>query len=734
MGGALPRRIAALWDVLVGSDPGLLRLRLGLRAAIALALVVGVENLVAPRVGIPTVVAILLGGMVAMNGSFAASSRPPRDATITLAFFPLAAGSGALAGSLVAGHRLAGLVTFVAVMVAAVYVRRFGPRGFQYGMIGWLSYFFTMFVGFRLGQLGDVMAVITSAAGCVMVAAILLIPDRAAAAYLAARRAFDIRVGALAETARDALAGEVAAARVHAVLHARSFRVVEAALIVDGHLSSLPPAPGQQERRSATRHGLLDVELAAEELATATGQLALVGNVPEPLRSALLAALGAVQRSDLALARGQVAELARRIADMSEDLPLVLGRQLRDARRALSQLLDGLEACAHESSLAVPAHVREFRPAVELFLGNLPSTSPTAVAAISDGATWWARRSLNTRLCIQVALAGSVSVFAGDLVSGRRYYWAVLACFLALTGTFTTGEIAVKGINRIVGTFAGLLVATVTVHLTGRDDTAIVAVVLVCVFLGLYFFRVSYAVMAFAITTIMGQLYNVLHEFSDQLLWLRLVETALGAGVGILVALLVLPVRTADARASAIDAFIAELRVLTTDVHRRLSTGVRDRDLFLDARRVDRQLHQLALVALPAGGQTLIGLSGRRASRRLVPFTEIAYCARALAAAVAEWSLRCGPEHDGARGRQLAGSMTPLLDKLSRVRATDGIEPAVAVLADVGEELRLLRREVDRATRAAASGAAAADQRTGGQGQALARPCAESATGRSSPA
>jgi hypothetical protein len=295
-----------------------------------------------------------------------------------------------------------------------------------------------------------------------------------------------------------------------------------------------------------------------------------------------------------------------------------------------------------------------------------------------------------------VAVAGSIAVFAGDLLSGRRYYWAVLACFLALTGTFTTGEIAVKGANRVLGTFAGLVVATVTVHLTGRHDSAIIGVVLVCIFIGLYFFRVSYAVMAFAITTVMGQLYNVLHEFSDRLLLLRLAETALGAVVGIAVALVVLPVRTADVRVIGIDAFLSSLRTLLDDVRQRLGTGVKSADLFLDARTLDGQLHQLAQLALPAGGQTLVGLSGRRSSRRLAPFTETAYCARALAAAVAAFSLRARTEPDG-RAPELADRAVPILDRLATVHGADGVEQVSAVLLEVCDEIRALRKDVDRA-------------------------------------
>lgn len=694
---SLVRGIPELWHVLIGTDPGLLRLRLAVRAAISLGLVVGVMQFVAPRVGIPTVVAILLGGMIAMNGSFSASSRPPRDAAVTLLFFPVAAAIGVLPGTLVAGHRKAQLGIFVLVMVAAVFVRRYGPRGFQYGMIAWLAYFFTMFVGFRRDQFWDVLAVIAAATACVAVSAILLTADRPQSAYAAARRAFDVRVAALAETVSEAISGRLRPDRAARVLHAKGFRVVEAALIVDGYLAALP----QDEESPAAvqiRRGLLDVELAAEGLATIAARLVQQAELPDGFRPELAAALDDVHRWDLTAAGRRAATLAQRL-DNVEDVPADVARDLRAASRALLQLIDGLKITSEPAgtrNLPVPPHVQSFTPAVNLFLGNLPATSPTAVAAISDGRTWWSRRSLNTRLCIQVAVAGSIAVYAGDLLSGRRYYWAVLACFLALTGTFTTGEIAVKGANRVLGTFAGLVVATITVHFTGSNDAAIVAVVLACIFLGLYFFRVSYAVMAFAITTVMGQLYNVLHEFSDQLLLLRLAETALGAVVGLAVALVVLPVRTADVRAVGVDAFLGALRSLLEDVRDRLATGVKSADLFYDARRLDGQLHQLALLALPAAGSTLVGLSGRRASRRLVPFTETAYFARSLAVSVGRFSLQAG---EGGCLPELAYRTGTILDQLEKLQGTAGVEHVISSLGALGDDIRQLRRDVDAATK-----------------------------------
>lgn len=651
--GRLPARVAETWDVLVASDPGLLRLRLGVRAVVAVLLVVAVEPFVARLVGIPTIVATLLGGMVAMNGSFATSSRAPRDAVRTAALFPVAVLAGVLPACLSVGHHEAVLAGFVVAMVAAVYVRRFGPRWFMYGMLAWFAYFFTVFVGFRLAQLLDVLAIVGAATACVAVAAGLLVPDRPDRMLAAAIRAFDLRVAALTAASRDALIGRLAPQRIERTLHGRSFRVVEAALVIDGYLADVQGGDGWA---ASVRHALLDAELAAEELAAVAGYLATAPDVPPDARAGLAAGLDAVRRHEHEAA-AEAADLLERAAVAAPDAGASdeTGCRLLDAAAVLRLFDEALHACLPEA----PPHVGAYQPAVTLFLGNLPGAIGSASAALAERTSWWSRWSVNTRMCVIAAVAGSLTVAAGDLLSPTRFYWAVLACFLTLTGTFTTGEIVVKGGSRVVGTVAGLLTAAVAVHVTGRHDGAVVAVMVMCVFLGLYFFRVFYAVMAFAVTTIMGLLYNVLREFTDQLLLLRLAETVLGCGIAIAVALVVLPLRTGDVREAARQEFVDELAGLLADVRDRLAGEEKSADLLLDIRRLDARLHQLALVARPAGGATLIGLTGRRATAMLQRYTEAAYRARALAVTVADLEPGHHPALAAAceelRGRLLGG-------------------------------------------------------------------------------
>ncbi len=672
--GSRPRRGEVVAAV-VASDPGLLRLRLASRAVVAVGVASFVLHWLGPALGVQGVVAMLLGGMVGLNGAFATSGRSPLDAARTVAGLPVVAALTVSLAAVLKGHRLATLVVFVLVMVAATFVRRYGPRFFNYGMVGWLTYFFTTFVGFGPSQIGAVLAVIATASACVLLAALVL-PDRPEALLRAALRAFDLRLEDLLDLLDDALRGAVPVDRVAARVHGTSFRVLEAALIVDGYLGQSPGGGGLGP--SEVRHNLVDSELAADELGTAV--VALVagcrsgwpGDVAD--RAALRAVLAALRARSGAEARRLASELRHAVEDRA-DLPDDALAGLRRATSAVPALVDGWR----QAHVDVPAHVGDYQPAVTMFLGNLPGTAPSASAALAarpdPGPA--GRLSQNTRLCLQVAVATSLTIVAGDALSANRYYWAVLACFLSLTGTFTPAEIVVKGGGRIVGTVVGLVVATITVHFTGQHDSAIVAVMLVCVFLGLYFFRVSYAVMAFAITTVMGQLYNVLHEFSTDLLTLRLAETAIGAGIGMVVPLVVLPLRTSDVASAAQATFLSAVDDVIAEVDRRLSGSAPSVDLLLESRRVDAALHQLALVRRPLGGATLLGITGRRARAQVGAYSTVAFKARAVAAAAAVVG---GPaELDAGRVERLLDDLVDTRNAVRRrpeVRTSESARPA----------------------------------------------------------
>ena len=140
----------------------------------------------------------------------------------------------------------------------------------------------------------------------------------------------------------------------------------------------------------------------------------------------------------------------------------------------------------------------------------------------------------------------AVASALGSILSERRFYWAVIAVFIAFVGANTSGEQVTKAVNRVLGTIVGILLGSLLAHAIGHSTWSLAVIVLALGF-GVYFIRVSYALMVIGVTVMVSELYEQLGEFSNHLLLLRLEETAIGAVVAALAALLVFPVRTIHA-------------------------------------------------------------------------------------------------------------------------------------------------------------------------------------------
>src|SRR5699024_4012940 len=132
-------------------------------------------------------------------------------------------------------------------------------------------------------------------------------------------------------------------------------------------------------------------------------------------------------------------------------------------------------------------------------------------------------------------------------------------------------------------------------------------------------------------TTMLALLYGLLGQFSLDVLVLRIEETAIGAVVGVVVAILVLPTNIGETLRNDTREFLTALSEL---IETSIATGFDDGrpDTPTDqARQLDRTLQQIRATAKPllAG---VGGLAGRRdVQRRLRLFSACDRYARILA-------------------------------------------------------------------------------------------------------
>jgi len=186
--------------------------------------------------------------------------------------------------------------------------------------------------------------------------------------------------------------------------------------------------------------------------------------------------------------------------------------------------------------------------------------------------------ALSTRQAVQVGVATSLAIVAGELVSPARWYWAVIAAFVVFAGTSSRGDVLARGWQRLLGTVGGVVAGMLLAFLVGDDTVASLTLLAVCVFLALYLVRISVGLLAFFVTAVLALLYGVIGQFSVETLVLRVAETAVGGALGALAGFLVLPKHTREAFRDALDDTVDALdRTLAATADRLLgrpATGV----------------------------------------------------------------------------------------------------------------------------------------------------------------
>ncbi|MDT8912869.1 FUSC family protein [Amycolatopsis sp. PS_44_ISF1] len=668
-------------DRVIASDPGLSRLRSAGSATVSMGSALGVEYAFAEFSGagaMGTVIAMLLGAIVAMMGSMALGDGSAWVKARTAAFFPVSLGLGLLLGVAVGPHARLMLAVFVGVMFVAVFVRRFGPAFFFYGFMGWMGYFFASFLHATLEMMPALLLAVVLASAWVLLLSVTVLRTNPTRTLRRVLSAFDARGRELARTCADLLAttDPQREGRLRRRLQARQARLAEAGLMVEGW-SAQPGALPAGRSPAALRRSMVDAHHLLDQLATAADALVRSGSGLSVLAAEVADRLA--RRDD----RG-AGEVAHRLAALAEHAGGPAGgwwpaRHFAAAALEVVAVLD--EAPRPETPGTVV--VDDFEPAVGLAFGNLPGSAATAgdVPARHRGWNPLSRLDFVSRQAIQGAVAGGLAILVGKELSSARYYWAVLAAFIMFTGTATRTETFLKGFNRVLGTLAGLLASIGFAELTAGSTTAVLITICGAMFCGFYLLRLSYAYMIFFMTIMIGQLYTVLNEFSAGLLVLRLEETAAGAVVGLAVALLVTPLSTRDTVRAARDHLLTALGELLTAAAGRLEhrRGGPEPDFDALTRTVDHRFYQLALIARPLGRPILGGTNSPRLRHRISLYAALATHGRALAVAVRRPGNPGATRPDGpvAACRALAAAVA----ELAAARPGDPQPAAAAPLA-----------------------------------------------------
>lgn len=590
-----------LLDRLVASDPGLIRLLMASR--VLLSVILSLTVLTTIGLGLP---AVLLGSVVGMLSPFMAVDPKPAQRAVTLLLLPVPAAVSITLAAALGGYPLLADAVFVAVIFVAVYLRRFDTRGFGLGMLAFMPFFFALFVHATIGLLPRLLLAVVIGVACASLAVFVLVPNRRNWALRRMISAFRARMAQVVVSVLDLLAGEELTERQRALMRSKETRLHECALMIEAELDGVLP----DEEAKALRRLVIGIELAVERLAVTARRVDADDLRPEQrlrLRCELRELLALVRRDPrrLPAGEGEVATVfLARERDIDHGTPAAgrLRRAMTELAhavakgRTLTEALQPRIAPATPAESALPAS-RAGAPedpvsaaAFARFVDEPEQDDPAPVA------TGWQRPT--TRQALQVAVAATAAIVVGEALSPQRWYWAVITAFVVFAGTSSRGDILVKGMRRFVGTLLGVFGGMLLAFAAQGDLPLMLAVILGCIFCAFYVIQVSYGLMTFFITLMLGVLYDLLGTFSPAVMVLRLEETTVGVVAGGFAAIVVLPTSTIGKLRTEL---ITVLRTLQQFVEHAVQLLVEGEsvDLIDAARDIDRELATLRLTAHP---------------------------------------------------------------------------------------------------------------------------------------
>jgi uncharacterized membrane protein YgaE (UPF0421/DUF939 family) len=623
-----PHRPRYAWlDRVAGSDPGLNRLRLALQVLVSVGLALAADwvfvrhtrALLQPTAGLTaqagvlvagrnhavTVVGITLGAVIALMGVFSVDvNATPQSQLISLLFTPVPM-IAMLSFGLGLHSRVLSLASLVVVVMIGTYCRRFGPRGF----VGGILLFIGAVLGFFLNKLIDVSAMgwLVAEIGIgVLAAAVvnfaLFYPDPPAAVDRM-QRSYAARVREVAADAVELFDEPIDRAPAARRLQRQLIRLNEAALLIDAQLGD-PAAVPPDSTAGGLHQRLFDVELSVANVARFATSLSAL-RLPDDLRAQVRAALLHAREQDPPAADRAARKLFDWLREDASGLERTTHVIVHRFAVSMAGYAEALAAWLRAGD-AGAGRPDGYQAQVTTSGGWLPGSAIVSGVASQEGGTGLVdgiRLAPYARVAVQIGVAVGAAIALGDVLSGRRFYWAMIAAFVTFMGTNTADEQVRKGLFRVLGTLIGVVVGSALAHLVGDRVGRQIAAILLALFFTLYLERIHYTFAAIGITVLVSQIYVQVDQFSNGLLALRLKENAIGAALAVLTGLIVLPLRTSRVARVATQHYLEALDDLLTRATSRLgdpgSANGSDAELRAASRRIDVAYQALVATVRP---------------------------------------------------------------------------------------------------------------------------------------
>jgi uncharacterized membrane protein YccC len=200
---------------------------------------------------------------------------------------------------------------------------------------------------------------------------------------------------------------------------------------------------------------------------------------------------------------------------------------------------------------------------------------PDAAAAAAVGAPTTSGKSTSPtasgRLAVQAGISTGLALLLGSLVSTSHQYWAAMPAFAVLSGS--DGETRTKAVQRVVATLAGATVAFGLAILAGHSPAVAFPLLIGSAFFIAFLRPIASVWTVFWQTMLLATMYDVLGTLSVETIQVRVVETAIGAIVAVVVSAVILPTRTRVRLRDAMGAVVGAARSLADELFAGAAAG-----------------------------------------------------------------------------------------------------------------------------------------------------------------
>ncbi|MDP1603047.1 MAG: FUSC family protein [Legionella sp.] len=165
-----------------------------------------------------------------------------------------------------------------------------------------------------------------------------------------------------------------------------------------------------------------------------------------------------------------------------------------------------------------------------------------------------------TKMAYKAAIAIAIAELISFIFHLERGYWITLTA-MALT-TQTWGDSLRRSLERVSMTILGGLCGTALYLVIPENPVLILSLLLFFIFFTVYLFQIYHLIAAFALTGFVVFLFATLGDWDLVMLRDRILDTALGAVIALVVGWFFLPVKT-----NIIEIFVGQIEKIQASLH-----------------------------------------------------------------------------------------------------------------------------------------------------------------------